>query len=60
MSAPASLHKRAFGGGWRMRALWAGLLLYVIYAASLLDFTWARFVIGLATWGTVPRPHVPP
>jgi hypothetical protein len=43
-----------------MRALWAGLLLYVIYAASLLDFTWARFVIGLATWGTVPRPHVPP
>ncbi len=46
MSAP-TLRARAFAPNWRMRAFWAAMALYVVYAASLLDFTWARFVIGL-------------
>ena len=29
------------------RAGWLALLLYVIYAASRLEITWARFVVGL-------------
>jgi phosphonate transport system permease protein len=37
---------------WTGRAVWAGLALYVVYAASLLDITWQRFFAGLGH-GTV-------
>lgn len=45
---PASRTLRdAFPANWTVRALWLALALYVIYAAGILQITWARFVIGL-------------
>ena len=32
---------------WRVRFGWLALIAYVIYATSLLDVTWDRFVLGL-------------
>jgi phosphonate transport system permease protein len=32
---------------WWARAGWVALAAYVVYAASRLDFTWARFMVGL-------------
>jgi phosphonate transport system permease protein len=32
---------------WPARLAWLGLVAYVLYAASILDFTWERFVIGI-------------
>ncbi|WP_209425413.1 phosphonate ABC transporter, permease protein PhnE [Pararhodobacter sp. SW119] len=43
----AGLRARAFRPDWRMRAIWAGFAVYVVYAAGQLNFTWDRFVIGL-------------
>lgn len=43
----AGTPRRAFDPDWLARAGWMAALLYVVYAASLLDITWARFVIGL-------------
>jgi phosphonate transport system permease protein len=37
----------AFPANWWKRAGWALLALYIVYACSLLDFTWARFMFGL-------------
>ena len=37
----------AFPPNWRARAAWIALVLYIVYACSLLDFTWARFMVGL-------------
>jgi phosphonate transport system permease protein len=45
--APVSGTRRAFEPDWLARIGWLAALLYVVYAASLLDFTWARFVTGL-------------
>jgi phosphonate transport system permease protein len=39
--------RRAFPTDWWSRAAWVVGALYVVYAASLLDFTWARFAVGL-------------
>jgi len=53
VSAPGSTARatgaprEAFSQNWLGRAGWLALLLYCIYAASLLDVTWSRFVIGL-------------
>ncbi|TVQ34888.1 MAG: phosphonate ABC transporter, permease protein PhnE, partial [Geminicoccaceae bacterium] len=47
MTEPASLKARAFRPDWRLRLIWVALAAYVLYAASRLDFTWARFVVGL-------------
>jgi phosphonate transport system permease protein len=44
---PSRTLRDAFPANWTVRALWLGLVLYVIYAASILQITWARFVIGL-------------
>jgi phosphonate transport system permease protein len=43
--APAA--RNAFMPSWRARAAWLVFLAYVIYAASVLDFTWGRFVVGV-------------
>ena len=32
---------------WWARAGWIALVAYIVYAASRLDFTWARFMVGL-------------
>ena len=37
----------AFRPNWWARAGWLALAAYVIYAASRLEFTWARFVTGI-------------
>ena len=37
----------AFPANWWARAGWLVLTAYVIYAASRLDFTWQRFMVGL-------------
>ncbi len=39
--------REAFAPNWWGRAGWLALALYCVYAASLLDITWARFVEGL-------------
>ncbi|HUP95430.1 MAG TPA: phosphonate ABC transporter, permease protein PhnE [Burkholderiales bacterium] len=36
-----------FAPNWPARLAWLGLFAYAIYAASILDFTWDRFVTGL-------------
>lgn len=42
-----SLRARAFRPNWTMRLVWGGLAVYSLYAASLLNVTWARFMAGL-------------
>ncbi|HRO58304.1 MAG TPA: phosphonate ABC transporter, permease protein PhnE [Burkholderiaceae bacterium] len=37
----------AFRPNWWARGGWIALAIYVVYAASRLEFTWARFVTGL-------------
>jgi phosphonate transport system permease protein len=46
-AAPPAAGRRAFEPDWLARIGWLAAVLYVVYAASLLDFTWARFVVGL-------------
>jgi phosphonate transport system permease protein len=43
----AALRPPAFVPSWAARVAWLCLALYVVHAASLLDFTWARFEAGL-------------
>jgi phosphonate transport system permease protein len=49
-----------FEVSWVSRLLWLALLAYVIYAASLLDITWPRFVEGLGNAAKLIRRMVPP
>ena len=42
---------RVFAPDWRVRIGWILLLAYVIYAASLLEVTWERFMIGILGGG---------
>ncbi|HRJ68311.1 MAG TPA: phosphonate ABC transporter, permease protein PhnE [Beijerinckiaceae bacterium] len=37
----------AFPVNWPARLAWIGLALYALYATSILNLTWARFVVGL-------------
>ncbi len=46
-SAATPLRTRAFPSNWTTRIAWLALALYCVYAASHLDFTWERFVVGL-------------
>ena len=43
-----------FKTGIWMRAGWVALLLYLIYAASRLEITWARFLVGLEPRMSLP------
>jgi phosphonate transport system permease protein len=48
MSMPAeTARRRAFEPNWAGRIALIGLAIYVVYAGSLLGFTWERFVVGL-------------
>lgn len=47
MSTAATPRPPAFPVNWTSRAAWIGLALYTIYATSILELTWARFVTGL-------------
>ena len=45
-AAPAS-RPAAFPVNWPARLAWIGLALYTLYATSILNLTWARFLTGL-------------
>lgn len=55
-----SLRARAFRPNWTMRIVWGGLAVYALYAASLLDVTWARFMTGLDNGGRFLGRMFPP
>ena len=46
-SLPGRPHRVAFPPNWPARIGVAALVLYVLYASTVLDITWARFLIGL-------------
>jgi phosphonate transport system permease protein len=46
-TAADSKNRRLPGMSWPARIGWLALLVYSIYAASLLDITWARLLVGL-------------
>jgi len=45
--AASTVRPAAFPVNWPARLAWIGLALYTLYATSLLDLTWARFITGL-------------
>ena len=48
MNGKAAAQTRvAFAPSWAARFAWVGLIAYCVYAASILDVTWERFLIGL-------------
>jgi phosphonate transport system permease protein len=50
-SPPSRSLRDAFPANWTARALWLALAIYVVYAAGILQVTWARFVIGIDQGG---------
>jgi len=46
-SVPSHPRPAAFPPNWPARVGLAALALYVVYAVTILDFTWARFMAGL-------------
>ncbi|ALA19028.1 MULTISPECIES: phosphonate ABC transporter, permease protein PhnE [Chelatococcus] len=63
MSAPAApgrLRPPAFPANWPARLAWAGLVIYTIYATSVLDVTLARFIAGLGNAGHFLSRMFPP
>ena len=47
MAELSASRRRAFPANWPSRLAFAGLFLYALYACSILDVTWPRFVQGL-------------
>lgn len=47
MSEATSSRPPAFLPNWPARCAWLALAVYAFYAASILDITWERFIIGL-------------
>ncbi len=61
MSAPAApARRRAFEPNWTGRIALLALAIYVLYAGSLLGFTWDRFVFGLEHGGKFLARMFPP
>ena len=61
MSISASATKRvAFPPNWPARIAAFALAIYVIYAAQILDITWARFLIGIEQGGRFLSRMFPP
>ncbi|NCC25894.1 MAG: phosphonate ABC transporter, permease protein PhnE [Deltaproteobacteria bacterium] len=56
----AGVERRPFRPNWAARAGWVLALAYFIYAASALDFTWARFIQGLDNGAKFLSEMVPP
>ncbi|HQY48552.1 MAG TPA: ABC transporter permease subunit, partial [Usitatibacteraceae bacterium] len=52
--------RAAFPANWWLRAGWACLGAYVIYAAARLDFTWERFVVGIDNGARFIGRMIPP
>ena len=47
MSAATRAERHAFKPNWLSRFGLLALLVYVVYAASILDVTWERFLVGI-------------
>lgn len=60
MSATAAARRNPFAPNWWARMGWLLLVAYVLYAASLLDLSWARFVDGLGHAQTFLARMFPP
>ncbi|MFC5069120.1 phosphonate ABC transporter, permease protein PhnE [Flaviflagellibacter deserti] len=63
MSAPdpgLPLGRQAFQANWSGRIAFGALVVYTIYAASHLGFSWDRFVTGLGQGGTFLARMFPP
>jgi phosphonate transport system permease protein len=58
-AAPAQ-QRIAFPSNWPARIGWIVLVLYVIYASSILEITWDRFVLGLSQGGRFISRMFPP
>lgn len=59
MTAPLT-RRNPFPPNWPARLGWITAGLYIVYAASLLDVTWARFIIGLGHGGDFLARMIPP
>ena len=59
-SAPSPTRRIAFPPNWPARIALVALALYVVYAAQILDITWARFVAGLGHGGRFISRMFPP
>jgi phosphonate transport system permease protein len=59
-AATLSGRPRPFQPNWPARIAWIALVLYMIYAASLLDFSWERFVTGLGNGARFISRMLPP
>ncbi len=59
-AAPAAGRPNPFPVSWTTRAAWLGLAIYSVYAASLLDVTWERFVFGLGNGARFIGRMLPP
>jgi phosphonate ABC transporter permease subunit PhnE len=60
MSSVSSSRRVAFPPNWPARIGWIVLALYVVHATTILDVTWARFVIGLGEGGKFIGRMFPP
>ena len=58
--AAISPRRRPFPPNWGFRIGLVALVAYVIYASTILDFTWARFLIGLDQGGRFLARMFPP
>ena len=47
MSSATQQRPPPFVPNWPARLAWLALAIYAVYAASILDITWERFVAGL-------------
>src|SRR5229473_7321927 len=59
LSAPSPA-RRVFPPNWPLRIGLVALVLYVLYASSILDITWARFVEGFGHGGRFLSRMFPP
>ena len=60
MSMPASARRVAFPPNWPARIGLVVLAIYVVYASSIIELTWARFLIGLDQGGRFIGRMFPP
>jgi phosphonate ABC transporter permease subunit PhnE len=57
---PAPRSRIAFPPNWPARISWVVLVVYVIYASTILEITWDRFVLGLSQGGRFLSRMFPP
>ena len=60
VSAPRATQATGLGASWIARTGWLLLLAYVLYALTILDFSFSRFIIGLENAGDLLGRMFPP